>query len=620
MPPIKYDKVNLQINTLPYWENVFSIIDKDDPLKKQFNDYIDQRQNLIQMGLGFSDEEFPVKGNDGKTYYMTSADMLENLDGILEDRMINFDDPVFKEHMEKGKELLKKVEEKYCVRPESEFLKNRIELIRTNENAAMQGIGFNKSPGEELFKGFDGVQKFQDVQLQSIRTGPDERKINGDRMQYVYPDPAEASKAMKDLGVLDIDEDFLAMNKHCVDWQKEWDSPNRDPKKLRKHVETLEKDFDSLEKHIHVFEQNFYEDAKLPKEQRKVLKFTKESDVEKNDLIQDYSKGVPADTRAINSPTHRNRRDIFKKQAEKFLLHADLEDLKKKQKNIPSKLKEKMNSLSENCLADYNFDYRGKSGEEAQERQRIVDAFTYEAMINQLQELDKAAKQYPDNPAAQEVAKVTSAHLSDPVVLKMMEANEMKRAEKKINEDDLSRETDYIEDIQDEIKGISVKENECPKDKTPEKFFEEQKEALSEQLAELLAVKTLARSVKSRVLFDDSLNAVDKAELISDMLNADTVKAAAEDIKTRDDFKHMMRTINGWDRLSSMKANALEGNGGKVFDELSRKRLLSARSRRKILSSVRWVNKLSEILDKCESEKNTRFPGLRLWEMHKSKG
>lgn len=258
--------------------------------------------------------------------------------------------------------------------------------------------------------------------------------------------------------------------------------------------------------------------------------------------------------------------------------------------------------------------YRSKKGREAEQRKRQLDRdvnddglteeerekkkkkdkekeFLVASIVEKLDELKKEAEAHPNLPGADRAKKLADDYLKDPEVLQAMSLQENRAAEKEVKETKLKMEETIEASVSAKAKKElkdTVPEN-CPKDKTPEEYFAEQKGLLADHAARMLAVKTLATTVKSYMVADKTMTEKEKKELRMDVLSEKNIINCTKDIKSRDDFKAMMGKVKDWNSFNEIKSELTEKTGGdKLFDRLAKtsKEMIQTESKRMTVEEV----------------------------------
>ena len=594
MPPIRKQLASHQLNDFSMWDHLVPLIPKDDPLRAECV----KRSKSCRLVSGMAvDGEMTdltgttsVVGLDGRKHTIDNQELIEasHDHSDVVPKYIPLEAPEIKKHLSDNAKVLDKLEKKYKGKEGFEALNAELRIIRCKERSLQNGIGFEKAPGVMLTLGKDGIQKMQDV-LYDIDP---EDKNGDDPTAWNYKSREVIEKTMKDFGVTDIQKAHADILEHSAEWQAEFKKPNCDPNKLRVIAKKFDKDMENLGKGITTFERKFHEDAKKPDEQRRIYDITSRSSVMSNDLIYDPAAAKDRG-RAINGQAWKTRRRAFRETLQDHLLAADLRKAIKDNPKAAEKsgLKDSAQHLIEGCLNSYykddeNFKYR-----------RNLFIFSSIMKIMELQKLREEAEAAKGNPFADAIAKICKETLDSPVTAEAIErlnVEENAAAEEKVRNMENKPAADMMKTIQEDIS----KKSQISKD------FEAQKNELADDLAGLLAIKTIADTINARkVGFEEMGIVLNKEEQLdfdrdaADLLKPENIAIYKESIKQRPDFGRMIGEIKTPADLTEMRDLAIGGNANGLMDKMAvhRKAIIAEDTKNAALETMQKKAAINEI-------------------------
>ena len=214
--------------------------------------------------------------------------------------------------------------------------------------------------------------------------------------------------------------------------------------------------------------------------------------------------------------------------------------------------------------------------EKEKEKEKAKDGFILSSVMTEIEkeqaeeaEAEESPSYGDDSAGKDEEKKEEYIRPTDKEVLRQMEKEEMTAAEEKVKSIELKPEDEKAAKVQDKIRQNDSNPFDCPPDTDPDDFFNAEKKKLAENLAELIAVKVISNTIKSYKAADDD---VDVTQLSKELLNEERIKGYKQDILARDDFTQMMDSVKDWQQLDDLRGSALEGNGGRVMDNLAKHR------------------------------------------------
>ncbi len=596
--PIRLNEAKNQYKTFTTWEQLCALMPTDDPLREEVIQAV-YRSRKYNYNFDpdndesiFSDEdEITFKNNDGEKFTMSSAEALDpgNI-GVNRARMVNPAEKGLVNRIDKDLKLLDKIDKKYKGKEGHEYLNILSKNIRLKEQSFKDGIGICLAPGAELYN--FGMQKMTDC-LCDLEPGMKDEK--GDLHKYKMRDPKNVEAAMKKYGVTDIMDDYTNISVHNIDFMKEWNKSAPDPKKLRKAGEKLKQDMNSMQEHIEHFETKFLKEKDRVNgdfSKSDLLDLTNQDDIQSNDIIYDFRQGLPGkSTRGPNGPNYESAKKSFLQTLEKHITAADLMEVDRTTKHDKnSELSKKVDALVVGCMADYWDSEESKNGVSKRAAQ-----YDYMMRVKMLQELELEAAKTPNDPYAKKVAKVAHDHLRTPESTKALSDLENSNIVKEIDESKLmvneskdknvapvNIEDKLLDDARFDLKGLAeINEKNVPEDSTPEQHFNWTKQNVTDELAKVLAVQTLVRTIKShRAALNDmaaenggeGMTQDEINEMAEEMLTPDNISACAEEMKKGPEFQRMMDGVTNWASLKALEKDALTGNGMKLMDHLSKAR------------------------------------------------
>lgn len=597
MPPIRKQLANHQFNDFSYWDQLLALMPKDDPLRKEVNER-GRASETLGSGIAFLSGESTVTGVDGKEYEIENGELLDGSHDHQEQvpRYIPVDAPEIQQHLAKNKEVLDKVEAKYGDQPGHEMLMAQVKILRTKEENLANGVGFEQAPGISIITGDDGVQKFQDVLCDLTA---DQKPHPDDHLSWQYKDPAVVEQSMKELGITAIETAYVDILDHSSEWEKEFMKPDCDPAKLRQVASKFQKDIETMDGAIKNFEEKCKEDMKRPEGKRKLMDVTVEKNIANGDFFYDPAvNNKPG--RAINGPNWEIHKKIFTETLENQLLAADL---KKAMRDSgvtaeTSPLAQEVQGLINGCMLQYEQD--------DQNRFYKKNVFQFSSIMRavEIQKIEALAKQNPDDPFAKVIAGIAEEHRKNPVnevtkeKLQAMSEAENTAMENEIRIMKLEAEDARLKTVQDSIKAVGSPLT-CPEDKNLGDYFEEQKAAMADKLAELVAVKTIATTVKSYKAGNEDLGEKmsDKEvkELTDELLTEDSISQYKQDTAQREDFKRMIDSIKTWDDLAKFKEDATIHGGNKIMDKMAQQRKTILQEEKQAEAVQKQVQKQEEL-------------------------
>ncbi len=325
-----------------------------------------------------------------------------------------------------------------------------------------------------------------------------------------------------------------AVIKDCVNleeknrrWAAEWNKLTPDPQKLREIRDGYMKDIDSLEGHISQLE------GKLAFEE--------------------------------------GHKETFIKNSERQLASADLRVIEKTTKSGQETMK--LGEMVRDMVNGNSWAAFMEESENKKKKKMGEIAYAYAVYVVKLKELQTEAKLHPKDLFAKRVEETVEKHLASPELLRHLSEMENKAVEKQIEQVKLEAEDQKLKDYRTELEIISKAKR--PLTVSEGEFFEQQKKAVLDKLAKIIAVQTAARTIKSmkvslqemqdrgqgQSMSEEELNTEIKGLLSDDYLN----KTAAF-IKTRDDFDAIAKSITTKELLDDIVRKAQTGNA--LLDEL----------------------------------------------------
>ena len=331
------------------------------------------------------------------------------------------------------------------------------------------------------------------------------------------------------------------------------------------------------------------------------LKVTVEKNIANGDFFYDPAvNNKPG--RAINGPNWEIHKKIFTETLENQLLAADL---KKAMRDSgvtaeTSPLAQEVQGLINGCMLQYEQD--------DQNRFYKKNVFQFSSIMRavEIQKIEALAKQNPDDPFAKAIAGIAEEHRKNPVnevtkeKLQAMSEAENTAMENEISNMKLEAEDARLKTVQDSIKAVGSPLT-CPEDKNLGDYFEEQKAAMADKLAELVAVKTIATTVKSYKAGNEDLGEKmsDKEvkELTDELLTEDSISQYKQDTAQREDFKRMIDSIKTWDDLAKFKEDATIHGGNKIMDKMAQQRKTILQEEKQAEAVQKQVQKQEELED-----------------------
>ncbi|MBQ6675533.1 MAG: hypothetical protein IJM75_05320 [Ruminococcus sp.] len=476
------------------------------------------------------------------------------------------DDPVIKGFLSEKLVVLDMLEKTYKGAKGRENLKALTKVLKNRTETVLAGGELGKTPGTLLYRPKSAeldIEKDYEPLVDS-RDEPEENILPDREIEEPSLDADAYETALDDMGLTEINKDIANISIHDKEWAKEMNSANPDPKSLKTIGGKLKDDMYSLDEHMAGFEKKYSDDMKKPPKERTMNALKPVMSVDKSPVAgvtRPDTQGLEADK---NDSWEKSKAE-FVNELENQLIASDLKQLQKDIKAKGSKPLSKTVSDTINICSQKSDD----EDEEKKRRKWKDIQFIYAVRVMQLRELEAQAAKYND-PFAMRAARIAKDHLSDPEVLKALSAVENNAAEEAVNEMDLKGENKQIARIQQSLK----KENTID----PRQLnFQTEKQQTEEMIADMLAVMMIGKTIKSyKVGMDDMAkngagNAMSDAEisaLTEEMLTEGNIKSYSNMIKSRDDFKRMMRDIKTPEQLSALKNKALDGSGRQIMDEL----------------------------------------------------
>ena len=559
---VKRSQIKTQLNTLTQWQQIYSLLPADDPLRDQVryaNDaaigitnattYKDEKGNEISPFN--DDDEIKYINDDGKVFTGSSADFVN---GAIDEHipsLVNVNGKNLQNQLTKDIKLLENIEKKYADKPGHELLMTITGIVKNKYTAAQKGIGYGKSPALRLY-GENGIEKMTDCLLD---LEPEE--CGKHFTQNKFKDPAKVEKSAKGIGILDVVKDYASMLDHSKEWAEEWHKETPDPAKLRETARKLKQDMDNADKHIKNFEQKYFDDLKKPENERDIYNITNHDNVEGHELIVD-EKNDNKRIRAINGAHWEQHKANFEHELSMELAAADLKYIKQTVKAAESdkKLVDLVSEMIDGCTANM---YMDSKEEKNGKRQRDM-AFTYEVYVEKLRQLDEEAAKSNSEFAE----KVMKAVTNTPEMLKKLSDEENKAFEEKVNDTELEMSADRnkVSQYQEQLMNMST-EGMDDKD-----VFDERIADFGGQLAKIIAAQVAERQIKTMIAAQEDMaeagagEKLTKEEIdenINTYLNDDYLEEVAKDIQQRDDFRAMMKGITNIDKLNDIRSKATNG-------------------------------------------------------------
>ena len=453
--------------------------------------------------------------------------------------------------------VLESLEKSYGGVSGRENLNALTKLLKSRTESVLAGEELGKAPGELLHSAKEEL-----FDLSGTTPDPDDyEEYDASSLEEPETDPDELESVFSELGLTAINEDFANIEIHDREWAKEQDSANPDPKSLRAIGSKLKDDMHSLDGHMGVFEKNYADDMSKPANER-----TANILIAKNPAIgvlKPDAQGV----KTLNNDSWQQHKEEFVNELENQLLANDLTELKRTMSSGSKVLSNMVNKTINSCTANDD-----EEEEEKRRRIRKNTQFTYAVRVIQLRQLEAEAVKL-GNPFANALISIIEWHLKDPEVLKAMSGIENRNAEKAVAKMELSAEKDSIAKIQKAIKKPADTVERAAKISS----FAQIKEETFNALADMLAVQTIAKTIKSyKVGMDDMANegagdAMSDKELkklTETMLTEDNITNYSKMIKSREDFKRMKKDIKTPEQLEALRQKALDGSGSQIMDEL----------------------------------------------------
>lgn len=572
---VKKGQIMKQIKIMGFWTNMSKLVDKNDPLKKEVEEAEANSPYLINP-VSFSDDD-RIKVTDSSGFERTRSSSMallgDDVYGIPP--IVNTEDPTFAAHLNNDLKLLDKLEKQYRNNPDNELLYQHIRLLKIKEQNALEGVGYCAAPGDSLYVG--GFEKMNDVIL------------NVDAEHLNDPDfIKKAEKSSKELGLTDLFTDFVDIQMHNSEWAKEWNQPAPDPKTLRSIGQKLKEDMNRMDEHMQTFERNCFDDLKKPENEQDLLNVTSKSDIEKGDIVYDFSKGKPdKPIRAVNGEAWDKQKEKFLQELEGQLIGADLMELQRNVKKGKSKVLSTMvQDMIDGCTAEYMDEFEKKK-----EKSKRAVAYDYIVRVQKLQEMELEANKGNDlfSKMCRDIAR---EHLRTPEALKAMSDMENQAMEEKVNGMTLVSETLLIKEIQKNITPPPQKQAavpvqadnkegaKAPKAENvlqPPRDFAKEKEELMGHIVQMLAVQKIADTIKSyKAGMEDmaeggegkAMTNEEVQEMTNQLMSMENIKSCADMIKDMADYKRLKKSITNLEELDKLKLDALDGSGGRLKERL----------------------------------------------------
>ncbi|MBO6141125.1 MAG: hypothetical protein J6O40_04950 [Ruminococcus sp.] len=453
--------------------------------------------------------------------------------------------------------VLETLEKSYGGVSGRENLNALTKLLKSRTESVLSGEELGKAPGELLHSAKEEL-----FDMSGTTPDPDDyEEYDASSLDEPETDPDELESVFGELGLTAINEDFANIEIHNREWAKEQQSAYPDPKSLRTIGGKLTDDMHSLDDHMGVFEKNYADDLAKPANERSMNILTA-----KNPAIG-VTKPDAQGARAVNDGSWQQHKEEFVNELENQLLANDLSQLQRTIKPGAKVLSKMVTDTIKSCTAQ-------EDEEEEEKRRRIKKdtQFTYAMRVIQLRQLEAEAAKYND-PFAKEAARIAKDHLKNDEMLKAMSSMENEKAERAVAKMELKAEKERIKKIQNTIK-VPAAHNAV----RPVKLsFAQLKDDTFDALADMLAVQTIAKTIKSyKVGLEDMANegagdamSDDEFKKLTDtMLTEGNITNYSKMIKSREDFKRMKRDIKTPEQLEALKQKALDGSGSQIMDEL----------------------------------------------------
>ena len=467
----------------------------------------------------------------------------------FESKSYNIEDTEIKKFLSEKLMVLDTLDKSYANVRGRDNLKAVTKRLKKRTLCVLEGLDIGRAPGRKLLTSDEPYADItDDMPAPAAEKDPNYAYLN---MVNDQAGPDALEKAFDDIGLTQVNKDLERIEAHDREWAKEQDSANPDPVSLRAIGDKLQKDMYSLDEHMDTFSNKYLTDLKKPEKERTVSPAA--------------VSAVSGASLPLSFEERQNNKDEFTNELESQLVATDLKELQRTINSGENKaLSKTVQDTIDSCTA--------REDEEEEEKRRRLKKdtqFIYALRVIQLKQLEAEAAKYND-PFAQKAAAIAKEHLKDPTVLKMMSDVENSEAEKAVESIDLAAERKNIQSIQNtykktaEVKGI-------------DNSFEAQKKRTMDMLADMLAVQTIAKTIKSyKAAMDDMEregvgNAMADKELdslTSTLLTEKNIRNYSDMIKSRPDFKRMMNKIKTPEQLEDIKLKALDGSGRQIMEEL----------------------------------------------------
>ena len=405
MPKLKKHEYKYQFNQDTLWTSVYKLLDKNDPLREEvYNRYEYETTSQMHEPENIFTDKSDIVDINGKVHKnISNADIYKDeysIDPTSDYKeTIDTDDKGYIKYQNNAKDLIGRIRAKYPDKEKHGMLNFFLDTIETNINSVTNGHrGYENTPGTHII---DKQRKMLDTVLNDVKNPA---PIN----TYEHNDPANYEKACKDFGLVKLYNDYNNVAKHNMAWSDEINKKEPDPEKLRQMFELYNKDYEIMGKDIAVFKDKFYEDAKLPKDQRQIYQIAHEDDVKGKDLIGDGG-------RAIDYAYENGNMEVYRRDCQNQIFGAELMKAKREagitDKN-KSPLAEMTDELIKRCFIERDY----ISGDKSVSHLRLSD----EQRVDKIFELREYAQQHPEDPMSKAVLGVVEKQLADPHNLKVM--------------------------------------------------------------------------------------------------------------------------------------------------------------------------------------------------------
>ena len=542
-----------------------------------------------------------IKNREGQTFKMTAQEIVGGDGKKKIARHIDTGDVDIKDNIKGNIKYLEEAKKKYEKKPGHKLFNALNRIALTKQKNLLDGVGIDGTPGIPMYSGVTGMQKTTDV----ILNMGGEFTMGKDKTKWDLPSPEDVEKAADELGYSTLVEDLADVTDHNAEWAKEWAKDKPDIAKLTEIGKKYEQTMLKMEKDIKNFEIKFFEDMTLPENQRKINNIFSKGDIKDGEIIYDYRLGSGDGKRAINGPHWDSHKDSFYKEFEGQLTVAKLREANRTIKHDnESDLSKKVDDMIF-CFDSLHHDMISEYTNEEKDR---LKGLTLLVRAKMLQELEQQALKTPNDPYAKKVAEVAHEQLRQPGAVKGLTELENQTLTEKIDNSKLmvspsKNKNIAAENVEDrmldnarfDLKGLTeITENGVPDDSTPQKHFNWTKSMVTDELAKVLAVQTLIRSIKSQreALNDmaaenggEGMTQDEIDEMAQEMLTDDNISSYAEEIKQGPEFNRMMAEVSDWKSLKEIEKDALEGNGMKLMNRM-------AQARKDIIREDTMQNKL----------------------------